>query len=381
MNKSRKSNRKLSKNEKYNKQRSLSKKKTNKKPFGLGFHKTTKTSKSYSPTVNRQLVTLKTTQREEINACNIKEAYQYKEPLKLLINDKCFNYNENEAKKQLLINLSANKHINPELIIPPKQILANCWFNTMFVSFFVSDKGRKFFHFLRQLMIEGKQINGIEMTEQLQNAFALLNFAIDSCLTGNKYSYSFNTNNIIKKIYDIIPANYKRIHSAIVDVDEASNPILYYIGIIDYLKNNALTLVLLRNITENWKNEIKNIKQYTDDKHKYPHILVFEIYDNDSEKIKDKPLLFSYEKAVYKLDSVIVRDISKQHFCAMITCEKEDYGYDGMSYHRLVKMDWKKHINDKDFTWTFEGSQDYDKTYLKWNFMKSYQMLIYYRIK
>jgi hypothetical protein len=43
----------------------------------------------------------------------------------------------------------------------------------MFVTFFVSDKGRKFFHFLRQLMIEGKQKNGAIIPSKLIR-FALI---------------------------------------------------------------------------------------------------------------------------------------------------------------------------------------------------------------
>ena len=54
--------------------------------------------------------------------------------------------------------------------------------------------------------------------------------------------------------------------------------------------------------------------------------------------------------------------------------------YDGMSYHRLVPLSWKKYINS-DFSWGFEGSNNTDGSALKWNFKHGYQMLIYYRVK
>ena len=54
-----------------------------------------------------------------------------------------------EAKKYMLRNLSADKHIDVTKIVPPIQIQSNCWFNAMFVTFFVSDKGRKFFSFFK----------------------------------------------------------------------------------------------------------------------------------------------------------------------------------------------------------------------------------------
>jgi hypothetical protein len=73
---------------------------------------------------------------------------------KKLFGKNCVPYYEPKAVKFLLKNLSANKHIKIDKIIPPIQSQSNCWFNTMFVTLFVSDKGRKFFHFFRQLMIE-----------------------------------------------------------------------------------------------------------------------------------------------------------------------------------------------------------------------------------
>jgi hypothetical protein len=75
-----------------------------------------------------------------------------------------------------------------------------------------------------------------------------------------------------------------------------------------------------------------------------------------------------------------VRDTTKQHFCSTITCEKREYGYDGMSFSRLVPLEWKNKLNSKDFTWQFEGSNNSDGTPLQWNYTKCYQLLIYYRI-
>jgi hypothetical protein len=55
-------------------------------------------------------------------------------------------------------------------------------------------------------------------------------------------------------------------------------------------------------------------------------------------------------------------------------------GYDGMSFHRLVSLDWKQRLN-ANINWQFEGTKDYDGTPLEWNFMKSYQLLMYYRVQ
>ena len=47
-------------------------------------------------------------------------------------------------------------------IVAPKQYQGNCWFNTLFVALFISDKGRSFFEYFRRLMIQGKAVHNKE---------------------------------------------------------------------------------------------------------------------------------------------------------------------------------------------------------------------------
>ena len=42
-------------------------------------------------------------------------------------------------------------------------------------------------------------------------------------------------------------------------------------------------------------------------------------------------------------------------------------------------MNWKNKINEN-YEWAFEGSNNTDGSPLKWNFVKGYQMLFYYRV-
>jgi len=337
---------------------------------------------SYSPTINQELVTLKTIPRNPIYDCNNKEAFELKEPLKIgipghIYGKNCFLYNTHQAKKFLLRNLAGDKHINPNNIVPPVQSQSNCWFNAMFVTFFVSDKGRKFFHFFRQLMIEGKQKGGKEFPTKLRDAFALLNFGIDACLTGNKYAYELNTNSIIHQIFTSIPKNYKSKNPLIVDIDEAGNPIIYYMSIINYLNNNSIQTLFLREVSNNWKN---NVTSYMKSAKHLPHIVIMEIFEKDAATFNKKPLTFTINNARYKLDSTVVRDTTKQHFCATITCENKEYGYDGMSFSRLTQLEWKNKLNSSNFTWRFNGSTNYNGELLEWNYTKCYQLLLYYRI-
>jgi hypothetical protein len=330
---------------------------------------------SYSPTINKELIPLESIPRQKVIDCNNESAFELKEPLKIGIPGKifgktCYPYYDQKAIKQLLKSLNANKHIKPENIVPPIQSQSNCWFNTMFVSLFISDKGRKFFHFFRQLMIEGYQSNGKMIPTSLRNAFALLNYAIDASITGTKYAYILDTNVIIKNIYENIPKNYKDAYPYLTTIDEAGNPIRYYNTLIKYLHDNSIQLRLIENCNENWKSLI------TAKEHKHiPHIIILEFYDKESKMTTNKPRSFSILGARYALDSCIIRDTSKQHFCALLTAEGREMAYDGLSFHRLTKMDWK-HIINSDIKWSFEGPIN-----LEWNFKNGYQMLIYYRVK
>lgn len=336
---------------------------------------------SYSPTINKELVTLVTDVREPLHNCNTEAAFKLKEPLKisipgLIYGRNCYKYDTQQAKRYLLKNLAANKHVDPKKIVPPIQIQSNCWFNAMFVSFFVSDKGRKFFHFFRQLMIEGKQKDGTTLPPDLRDAFALLNFGVDSALIGNSYAYQLNTNAIIHQIYNSIPASYKQLTPYLVDVDAPGNPLLYYISIINYLNNKSILVLFLRDVDNNWK---KNLEKTMKEIKHLPHIIVLEIFDEKAEKFDRKPVIFKIGNEKYKLDSAVVRDISKQHFCTMITAEGKEMAYDGMSFHRLVPMEWKNKLNNKIFGWRFQGSTDANGNLFEWNFCKCYQLLMYYR--
>lgn len=339
-------------------------------------------SESYSPTINKDLVLLQSLDRQQIYNCNNDSAFSLKESLQIGIpgnfyGKTCVPYYDPKAIKFLLNNLRANKHVNVEKIVPPIQSLSNCWFNTMFVSFFVSDKGRKFFHFFRQLMIEGRQSNGKTIPSKLRNSFALFNFAIDACLSGNKFAYELNTNAIIKDIYESIPQNFKTSISSIINTNEAGNPVYYYMSLIDYLNNKTLQLLLINSANDKWKDMI--LFKLNHKKH-LPHIIILELFDETSLLTINKPISFFIKGAKYMLDSCVIRDSSKQHFCCLLTCENKQLAYDGLSFHRLIPLEWKQKINS-DFKWEFEGSNNLNGKPLNWNFLQGYQLLIFYRVR
>jgi hypothetical protein len=341
---------------------------------------------SYAPSINKQLVSLKSVKREEMVDCNSEKAYELKEPLKIAVTNeiKCLPFNDKNSIKQQLKLLSANKHVDINKIVSPIQYMSNCWFNTMFMTFFISDKGRKFFHFFRQLMIEGKQSNGTIIPQELHNAFALLNYAIEASLTNSEFAYKMDTNTIIKTIYNAIPESFKKEHPFIADINKVNNPLRYYMSLMDYLGNYPVKLVSFRINSNKWSEDLLKFMKKIENRLN-PHIIILEIYDGDnnsagdSGKITNKVKKFSILGNKYALDSCIIRDTSQRHFCCTLTCENKEYAYDGFSYKRLVKMNWKNKINEN-YEWMFEGSNNTDGSPLKWNFLKGYQMLFYYRV-
>ena len=57
-------------------------------------------------------------------------------------------------------------------IVAPKQAQSNCWFNSLWY-FSISDKGRKFTRYLRQIMITSTRLDG----SKLNSKFNGLSFA------------------------------------------------------------------------------------------------------------------------------------------------------------------------------------------------------------
>lgn len=330
---------------------------------------------SFSPRVNKLLVSYTKKKPQHFYLCN-------NNLLKINIGDsnipKCVNYNTQKAQQFLLNNLKSIKNIDCNTIIPPKQYLANCWFNTFFVTFFISDKGRKFFKFFRQLMILGKKVNGELIPKNLREAFFILNIAIESSYNPSlsNIAYIFNTNLLIQKIYQVINSKSNKsilsnIPIHIPNINEPGNPLDYYFTIISYLNANSINILpLFLNKTAS-NDSIEKIVKDINITNK-PDIIIIEIIDNESKIINDKSRQLDIFGVKYKLDSAIIRDTNQQHFCSLLTCNKNEYAFDGASYNRIIPMKWKNLLN-KNETWKFKGHN------LKWSFRNSYQILFYYR--
>jgi hypothetical protein len=136
-------------------------------------------------------------------------------------------------------------------------------------------------------------------------------------------------------------------------------------------------MAFISSCTSAWKEQVLDKIKKEDNQ---PQVIVLEFFDDASKVVTNKPTRFSLKDGTkYVLDSCIVRNTMGHHFCSLLTCEQKEYAYDGMSFHRLVPLSWKKRINT-DYIWKFEGSTDADNKPLQWNFKSAYHMLIYYRV-
>ena len=196
--------------------------------------------KSYSPLVNQEFVT-NNENRADIFKCTSGNWQDLLDTYKISIGKnkngkpKCRSLNSQEAKDILLNNLN-NIRIDEDQIIAPIQKQSNCWFNALFVCFFFSDKGRKFFKYFRRLMILGKHPDGSKMKAKLAKGLMIWNLCIEASYDNKDLALSMNTNRVIEQIYQSLYVGERKLYPDIRRTGQAGNPIAYYYQI---LKKNV----------------------------------------------------------------------------------------------------------------------------------------------
>ena len=352
---------------------------------------------TFSPLINKQLVSkIKGKPKESIFGCpgvskNVPYIFGtsiYDKPPQIMVNGKCYSYFSSKAQIALLNRLKyTNNNLKLNDVTAPKQIDSNCWFNSLFMGFFISNKGRKFFKFMRQLMIEGKKLNGTKIKPKLKNTLAWFNIAIELSLTpGTDLLNTFDTNEIIQGIYDSIPKSFKIKNGAIKQRGESGNPLEFYNSLISYFNYDTIPV----NIKEINIFKIKDINGTIENtiyqhinKDELPDIIMVSLMDYISNNYyfdKTELIVPGNKNIKYKLDCAVVRDSQKKHFCALLEIDNDECGFDGVSFRKLSKFKWKKFLG-KNTSWTFEGSNwTGTSDSILWNFRSGYYMLYYYRV-
>jgi hypothetical protein len=352
-------------------------------------------NKSYSPMVNKflDIDKLETFKIKSVKLCdNLLQINVGTESKPI-----CLNFNEKRVKIFLLKNLKSSKHLDPSKFIAPKQLYSNCWFNTMFVVFFFSDKGRKFFRFFRNLMITGRKFDKSRLEDQeLRKLLFIFNLYIEASYNQNSVKTKKNkvnlheqvkvltgnldTNFLITKIYNRI----KKINSYIdlPNIDEAGNPLEFYQIIMAYMKYNILNILRVDIDSEKKKN-YKNVKNILDELVLQElDIIIIEDHESKIDYDEEYIIELNNKKYKYKLDSIILTNKdhynpkANSHFVSVLTINKEGYKFDGSSYSKLTKFNWRKILN-KNIDFTFLENPAYYPE--KYNFKKGYKIMFYYR--
>jgi hypothetical protein len=318
---------------------------------------------SYSPSINNMLLSKKSLSPIGIDAKKCKDVEIYDKK-----NLRCINWDTNRAKEIALRNLRSNKKITCRKIYAPKQFSSNCWFNSLLITFFVSDLGRKYNRWLRESMITFVMADGKNIDLKLQKPFFLFNKYIESCIRPDydesNFSLQMNTNNIIKNIFTAIhkDVNIKKGQTLIDRVGKSSNPLSFYKGLYNFLGNNLMPWVnpYISNSKDKMNYVLKQIidsgnnnPASTNNNKILPKVVFLEIIDNASKKFVKKKVfkvdaikngnMVTY---TYSLDSIVLRNTAKHHFSAYITCNGKAYAFDGMHKDKnMLPFDWVNKLN------------------------------------
>ena len=349
--------------------------------------------RSYSPSVNK-LISRKSVDQLKLTGFGCREN-------EIRVGGgECLGWKNKKTEELLLNNLKSKKPIKASDILGPNQNQSNCWFNTFFMLFFISDKARKFMKNFRRAMITGNITpNGKKkISQKLRYPFWLLNKMVEGSLVGRRdpdnYASLMDTNDVIKKIYNNLKSPNKK-RGFYIKPGQAGNPVVMFEKIMEFFKRG-------KNKTDfglEWENyklffryedfsdlTRKNSDLYKDIVRDKPKMIIVEISDEKKgagekgrrdAKVSDfkKKLSYKFGNLEYKLDSVGIRDVEKEHICALITINGQDYMFDGENTTPLYKKKWRHLLNRNQ---TFKITSDIDERY---NFTKGYQCLIYYRHK
>ena len=372
---------------------------TQQKDFVASVQRSLVKSGSFSPAVNRQLISLKNGTVNPLFACGAAGAFAHRigttSRLQVGVLTKaghrCVGYTTQAAGNAMISTLKANKPLVCSELIMPVQDQTNCWFNTWFAAFFVSDKGRKFFRYLRQYMINGKTLDGQSIQpKSLANTLRLLNLCIEATYNNSglaEPALVINTNSVIRSLHTSIEAftaSKRGARKGLPAPGSTGNPFNFYNILVSYLSEHLVQIgtVWKERSVEHIDGKIKRVKGVSE-----MDVVVMRTYDNlDPRRLREKvaifssqleaPLSFPSSDSKYKfvLDSVIIRDIRGMHFVALVTCNGNQMGYDGAGLTALKPFMWKDLVSSKK-QWKLPGSR------VTCSFAESYCEYVYYKAK
>jgi len=330
-------------------------------------------AKSYSPEMKKYLIEDITTKtkRKDLFECEKIDQVKIKQKGGTY---KCVGVKTKGGIVELLKMLHRER--DPSCITGPRQEWSNCWFNTMLMSMFVSDKGFKFMKPIRQTMITGRRFDMSPLPSKAHKAFLLLNNAIQASIDCNtNFDLLLHTNEIIKKIFKSVKDEAKK-PEKLYKIKQRGNPVEYYKNLFHYLMKDSYDIDLfIQKKTIYMTSDFTKIMKSTD---KLPEILACEIYDKESPNIII-PKTLDTKQGKYVLDSAIIRNKKQHHFASCLNVNGTQYIYDGMTFSRLTKYDWINKLNSE-HSFSFKDIDSAVGQKLTFYFKKGYSLLFYYKV-
>ena len=336
------------------------------------------------------------------------------------------------AKEYMLQQFLSNAPIDCSIVRGPNQYFSNCWFNTFFMVFFVSDKGRRTFRYVRNAMITGefpptdKKVKKLVPRPYRKGLF-YLNALIQNSLHG-ALPKLYDTNSVVKALNS---ASSKVGGKAIFPkLRQYSNPLTFYLKLINALEGtNTTNRVKLATINagvkvlthlkstfpwidspSSWHQRLYEYSaQYAYDAGKdvMPDFIAIEMAeladvskehegtakwwttegkkkwgfhgyghkDGDSSRFQLKGK--DGKKYIYELDSLVSRDTTKQHFACFLTCNKTEYVFDGACSTRISPLNWKRQARDHAPRTLLQRKS----TGLKFDLLRNYNISFFYRVE
>lgn len=334
-----------------------------------------KGTKSYSPEINKYLVDIITkTKRKDLFDCpNPKK--QVKVKMASGEKYKCMGIKSNGAQVQMLKFL--NRPRDPTCITGPRQLHSNCWFNTMVMSMFVSDKAYKFMKPIRQTMITGVRFDKTQIESKLREPFILLNNAIQASIDcDTNMEVLMDTNIIIKQLYRHLQSYVTpSLKHKVYNVKKSGNPLDYYNRILGYLLPKSISRTsFIQGYSIGTQSHFNTINP----ENKALEIIACEIYDDKSKNVRIPQEITTKDGVKYVLDSAIIRNTEKHHFSSCITVNGEEYIFDGMSFSRITKFGWRRYLT-QNRRYTFKDVDSSSGKKIYFNFKQGYSLLFYYK--
>jgi len=391
--------------------------------------------KTRSPSVNKFLGTKKT---PVLPFCPAKigdyEIGSEKHPNKVMVPTKTgrtewVGWSTKAAKDYMMQQFLSNVPIDCSTVRGPNQYFSNCWFNTFFMVFFISDKGRRTFRYLRNAMITGEfpataEKTRSEIPKSYRKGLFYLNALIQNSLHG-ALPKIYDTNSVVKSLN---AASSKVIGAAVFPkLREYSNPLTFYTKLIIALEGTLQGRVKLAKIIvgldtlsqlksaqhgvdspASWHQQLyeRTVQyRYNTNKDVMPDFISIDLAelvgvpkghkatvdwwikegkkkwgfhgyghkDGDSPRFQLKGK--DGKKYIYELDSLVSRDTTKQHFACFLTCNKTEYAFDGACSTLISPVNWKKLARDHAPRTLLHRNPS------KFDLLRNYNVSFFYRVE